>query len=190
MTFIRFKIQSVEYFDCYLKVQQHFHLEKTDNVRPRKKIPIAKLSTSINTFKKILSKNSFLSTELSSTALSWMLPTQGTWTGNKQKNGKMKNENRSKTGWWVLIGLGLTSAFLPIFRFLGMPRPQSPVPFPRFSNLLLRLSLVTAYLKVRRAFFTLTNGATGKASSIAPLTLPSWVSISLIGENKQPQRPR
>ena len=37
MTFIRFKIQSVEYFDCYLKVQQHFHLEKTDNVRPRKK---------------------------------------------------------------------------------------------------------------------------------------------------------
>ena len=54
MTFIRFRIQSVEYFDCYLKVQQHFHLEKTDNVRPRKKIPIAKFSTSINTFKKIL----------------------------------------------------------------------------------------------------------------------------------------
>ena len=186
MTFIRFKIQSVEYFYCYLKVQQHFHLEKTDNVRPWKKIPIAKFSTSINTFKKSFL---FLSTELSGAALSLMLLTQGTWTGNKQNNGKMKNENRTKTGWWVLIGLGLTSAFLPIFRFLGMPRPQSPAPVPRFSNLLLRLSLVTAYLKVKRAFFTLTNGATGKASSIAPLTLLSWVSISLTGENKQPQRP-
>ena len=62
----------------------------------------------------------------------------------------------------LLIGLGLTSAFLPIFRFLGMPPPQSLAPVPRFSNILLRLSVVTAYLKVRRALFTLKNSATGK----------------------------
>ena len=32
----------------------------------------------------------------------------------------------------LLIGLGLTSAFRPIFHFLGVPRPQSPDPVPRF----------------------------------------------------------
>ena len=122
----------------------------------------------------------FLSTELSSTALSWMSLTQVTWTGNKQNNGKMENENRTKNGWRVTDRARVDVTFSSYFSFLGFSRPQS------LFLVLWRLGLVTAYLKVRRALFTLTNGATEKWCSIAPLTLLSWVSISW--ENKQPRR--
>ena len=124
----------------------------------------------------------FLSTELSSTALSWMSLTQGTWTGNKQNNGKMENENRTKNGWRVTDRARVDAPFLLIFHFSASPVPSPPTLF----LVLWRLGLVTAYLKVRRALFTLTNGATEKWCSIAPLALLSWVSISW--ENKQPRR--
>ena len=74
----------------------------------------------------------FLSTELSSTALSWMSLTQGTWTGNKQNNGKMENENRTKNGWRVTDRARVDVTFSSYFSFLGFSRPQSPNPVPRF----------------------------------------------------------
>ena len=126
MTFIGFKIQCVEYFECYLKVQQRFHLKKkTDNVRPSKKI-----SSRSFLLRSILEKKffSFLSTELSSTVLNWMSLTQGTWTGNKQNNGKMKNENRTKNGLLVTDRARVDVSFSSYFSFSR--RPPSPVPRP------------------------------------------------------------
>lgn len=150
---------------------------KTDNVRPRKKIPSRSflLWSILEKTKSFL----FLSTELSSTELSWMSLTQGTWTGNKQNNGKMKNENRTKNGWWVTDRARVYVSFSSYFWFSRCP--QFPAPVPRFSNMLLRLGLVTAYLKVRRTLFTLVNAATGKWCSIAALNTANLSFDELLG---------
>ena len=99
--------------------------KKTDNVRPRKRI-----SSQSFLLRSILEKKffSFLSTELSSTVLNWMSLTQGTWTGNKQNNGKMKNENRTKNGLWVTDRARVDVSFSSYFSFSR--RPPSPVPRP------------------------------------------------------------
>ena len=99
--------------------------KKTDNVRPRKKI-----SSRSFLLRSILEKKffSFLSAELSSTVLNWMSLTQGTWTGNKQNNGKMKNENRTKNGLWVTDRARVDVSFSSYFSFSR--RLSSLVPRP------------------------------------------------------------
>ena len=93
-------------------------------------VPGKKISSRSFLLRSILEKKvfSFLSTELSSTVLNWMSLTQGTWTDNKQNNGKMKNENRTKNGLWVTDRARVDVSFSSYFSFSR--HPPSPVPRP------------------------------------------------------------
>lgn len=93
-------------------------------------VPGKKFHREVFYFDQYLKKRvfSFLSTELSSTVLNWMSLTQGTWTDNKQNNGKMKNENRTKNGLWVTDRARVDVSFSSYFSFSR--RPPSPVPRP------------------------------------------------------------